>query len=316
MNNYYVYIYLDPRKNGKFKYHDLEFDNEPFYVGKGINSRHLTHLNTKRSINNPIKVNKIKKIQNEGLNPIIIKYKENLLNNDALELEIDIIKKIGRLIKKSGPLTNYSKGGETYLGYKHKEEYLDKLKKPVLKYDLIGNLLEEYDSVKQAGEMNNESPQTISSVCNGSIKIYKNKYIFIYKSDEFKKRERFKKQYSIIRIDYNHNEVKYDSGSDAAIKNNTTIARILAVCKGDRFQTGGYFYRFKDDNLKNQFNEIITNNFNDYLEIMDREIVYKNIIYKNILHTIHDNKNTKVGNIYQLLMSNKNICEFNEFKTN
>lgn len=34
MNNYYIYIYLDPRKNGSFKYGSHEFKCEPFYVGK------------------------------------------------------------------------------------------------------------------------------------------------------------------------------------------------------------------------------------------------------------------------------------------
>ena len=32
---YYVYIYIDPRKPGKFKYGEYEFDYEPFYIGKG-----------------------------------------------------------------------------------------------------------------------------------------------------------------------------------------------------------------------------------------------------------------------------------------
>ncbi len=313
MNSYYVYIYLDPRKNGNFKYEDIEFENEPFYVGKGINSRCIRHLNTNYSNHNPLKINKINKIQKEGLQPIIIKYKENLSNEEALRLEIDIIRKIGRIIRKSGPLTNYSKGGETYLGYKHKKEYIDTLKKPVLKYDTKGNLLEEYESVKEAGEKNNESPQTISSVCTGSIKIYKNKYIFIYKDDDFKIRTRLKKQYPVIRIDYNLNEKEYESGSAAAIDNNTTTARIVAVCKGERFQTGGYLYRFKK--IK-KYDNIIKDRFDKYLSIMYSKIEYKNKIYKNILHAIAENKNVKVGNIYQLLMNDEKTCKFYEFKTN
>jgi len=34
MNKYYVYVYLDSRKPGKYKYGEYEFDYEPFYVGK------------------------------------------------------------------------------------------------------------------------------------------------------------------------------------------------------------------------------------------------------------------------------------------
>jgi hypothetical protein len=34
MKDFYVYIWLDPRKPGKFVYRDLRLDHEPFYVGR------------------------------------------------------------------------------------------------------------------------------------------------------------------------------------------------------------------------------------------------------------------------------------------
>ena len=44
---HYVYIYLDPRNPGKYKYRIedkiLELDYEPIYVGKGFGDRYVCH---------------------------------------------------------------------------------------------------------------------------------------------------------------------------------------------------------------------------------------------------------------------------------
>ena len=106
---FYTYLYLDPRKPGNFNYGIYHFDYEPFYVGKGHNNRCLKHLKDSRK---SYKVNKIKKILSESLEPIIIKYQENLLECQALKLEIDLIKTIGRLDLKTGTLTNLTDGGQ------------------------------------------------------------------------------------------------------------------------------------------------------------------------------------------------------------
>lgn len=312
MNVYYVYVYLDPRKPGVFKYDEFEFEFEPFYVGKGTKSRLLRHLKNEKT--NPIKVNKIRKIKSLGLEPIIIKIKDNISNEESLEVEVRLIKSIGRSCKKEGPLTNYTEGGETYIGYKHQEDYIESLYRPVIKYDLSGNKIEEYKSVKEAGEKNNVHPQTISQICSGGIKIYKNKFIFLYKDDIFEERIRNKKGYPVIRIDYNNNKKEYSTATEAAIDNETTVSRINAVCMGDRFQTGGYLFRYKSHPDLNKFSKKIDSNYGKYLSLMNREIEFDNKIYKNMLHVISTGKNIKINNLYSLLL-NKKIYKFNEFKT-
>ncbi len=107
-NNFYIYAYLDPRKQGEYIYEDLKFDYEPFYVGKGKNDRIEKSLLDYRG--NDYKKNKIQKIYQLGLKPIKLKLFENLNEKESLEKEKEIILKIGRSYEK-GPLTNIQKGG-------------------------------------------------------------------------------------------------------------------------------------------------------------------------------------------------------------
>ena len=48
--DYYVYAYLDTRKNGDYIYDDLIFGYEPIYVGKGKNRRYKNHLSLRNNI--------------------------------------------------------------------------------------------------------------------------------------------------------------------------------------------------------------------------------------------------------------------------
>lgn len=108
---FYLYIYLDPRKPGKFCYENCaSFFFEPIYVGKGKGDRafsHLREVNQRRSTNN-IKINKIKKILDSGLVPIVmILYYSS--EEEILALEEQYIKTIGILADQTGPLTNIRK---------------------------------------------------------------------------------------------------------------------------------------------------------------------------------------------------------------
>jgi hypothetical protein len=118
---HFVYIYLDPRKPGNYQYGDYTFDYEPLYVGKGNKTRITDHIKTaKRRLTKNNKddkrlktrfINTLRLIINEGYEPIYFKVKENLTEEDAFTLEIDLIKEIGRSCIKTGPLSNITEGG-------------------------------------------------------------------------------------------------------------------------------------------------------------------------------------------------------------
>jgi len=131
MIDYYVYVYLDPRKIGDFSYgEEFKFENEPFYIGKGRNDRKYHHLNmakgSKKVTSNKHLIYKIKNILQEGLVPIIVEYKNSMDNDSALKMENKMVLSIGRKDLNLGPLTNLCDGGERQ-NYNLSQETKDKI---------------------------------------------------------------------------------------------------------------------------------------------------------------------------------------------
>ena len=89
MNDFYVYVYIDPRSY------------EEFYYGKGRGSRKLEHLTDGSDSE---KARLIKDIRAEGLKPIIKVVAAGLTDDQALLVEKTLIWKLGRTLanKSSG----------------------------------------------------------------------------------------------------------------------------------------------------------------------------------------------------------------------
>ncbi len=108
---FYNYVYLDPTKPGKYNYIlndlDFNFDYEPFYIGKGTGNRINVHKYKKT---NTFMYSKMKSLKDKNIKPICIKL--NLLSEEkCLELEVKLIKIIGRRDLCLGPLCNLTDGG-------------------------------------------------------------------------------------------------------------------------------------------------------------------------------------------------------------
>lgn len=96
--SFYTYIYLDPRKSGNFKYDDIEVSHEPFYVGTGTGII--------RDIDNTDCYTRMSEIYEEGLNPILIKQDICIDKYVASQLKDKLVRSIGILSDKAGPLLN------------------------------------------------------------------------------------------------------------------------------------------------------------------------------------------------------------------
>ncbi len=88
-NEYYVYVYIDPR------------NYEEFYYGKGKGTRKDAHLTDKSDSEKARRITEIKKV---GLDPIIRVIAKDLSEHDALLVEKTLLWKLGR------HLTNVSSG--------------------------------------------------------------------------------------------------------------------------------------------------------------------------------------------------------------
>lgn len=221
---YYVYVYLDLRKPGKYVYGEYEFDYEPFYVGQGHDKRSMDHLKEARTEfkkGNQHKLNKIRKIQREtGKDPIIIKYAEELTVDEAKnEWEISMIRAIGRADKKEGPLTNMTDGGEGVVGIIVSEESRKKLSIATKKLWANPDYRNKYISMINAAVSSKENRQKISM----GLKEY-------YKDPETRKRASitFKKYYAnpenrknmAIRVKELHNRSEYKEHMSKMMKGN------------------------------------------------------------------------------------------------
>lgn len=249
-NKFYVYVYLDPRKPGKFIYGEYSFDFEPFYVGKGNRTRMYKHLwESEENTTNIYKHRIIRKIIEEySLKPIIIKYKSGLNNEESYLLEIDMIKNIGRK-KDGGPLANFLDGGFV----KNIDIERQKTKSITrLQYDLFGNFIKEWKSAKEVERELGINNSLISSACLGKIHtaggfVWKNKFEnqkFVKNIREECKRDfsmKFSKPISQFSID---GVLIKEWESINKAQNVTGIKNISYCVNGKRNKAGGFIWKY------------------------------------------------------------------------
>lgn len=117
---YQVYAIIDPSSN------------KPLYIGVGKPFRSKTHVNKAKYAHyvllKDIKTIMIMKRLSEGLKPFDIILRDNLSKQDALQLEIQLIKEYGRIDNGTGILTNRTDGGQWGLREPKPEEWKQKMR--------------------------------------------------------------------------------------------------------------------------------------------------------------------------------------------
>lgn len=176
MNKYYVYAHF-------------RADNEQiFYIGKGAyyNGEDLNTPFLKRASDSCKRSSHWKKVANK-YGCLIKIVKRDLSEQDAFNIEIDLISKYGRIDNGTGILVNQTKGGDGAIervwtnearqnlsdsksgipNYKIRGNGNGKSQK-IAQLDLLGNILNTFDCIKDAVKfMNIKSHGRIQQCCSG-----------------------------------------------------------------------------------------------------------------------------------------------------
>lgn len=229
----YIYGLIDPR------------DKKIKYIGKTINpnKRLYSHLHDHKDhrVSNR-RVNWIRSLIKYNLVPEMIILKICPLS-EFEKYETEFIK-----LYKSNDLTNSDENGQGNKNRKRDiiEGQAMKLSKKVYRFDLDGNFIDEYVSVRDAGRKLNINHSHIVRCCNGVIK-HTNKFIFKYdRNSNFDKvliPNAVRKE--IVEIDSNLNIIgKWTSLMDCSRETGIDNGNLSRVCNGKLPHIKGRYFRF------------------------------------------------------------------------
>lgn len=237
MNNFYVYVYLDPRKIGNYNYDSYEFDFLPFYVGKGIGTRIYQHC-----CKSHLKNTKTKKratiigILNDGLRPVVLKIEKNLTEELSFDLERKLIKLIGRSDLGFGPLCNLTDGGDGVSGAICSEEHRIKTS------ESLKNIPKSKEHNKKVSEALKYIPKSKEHKEN-----LKKSLTDFYNINE--------QSSSIPVININTNEIFNSINKAAKSIEGGIPSHILSCCRGFRKSHKGCKWQFLSEFEKNKLNK-------------------------------------------------------------
>lgn len=264
MDNYYLYRHIRLDKN------------EVFYVGigkKNINKKsYLYHCEYYRAFRP--RYSKHQKSHNKYWTNIANKtyYKVDIIlesndENYIKQKEIEFIKIYGRKDLGKGTLVNHTDGGDGTLNpsqesIKKRARYGkdNSISVPVYQYNLQGNFIQKFDSIRLAAESIKSYHAGITKCCMNQIHYYKNsQWFYEYQGKNIKNISCLnggRNQRKVIRIDILTNEEKLYSSLKSAAQDNNLKGHtgISSCCRGKVMTAAGYKWKYLNND------DIISNN--------------------------------------------------------
>ncbi len=128
-----------------------------------------------------------------------------------------------------------------------KKEKVIKEKTKVLQFDLNSNLIQIFNSIKEASELTNINRDNIWACCVGERKSSCG-YIWIYEGEEIPSKYTTKTSRPIIQYDLYMNLInEFVSISQAARETNSKANCIQMCCSGKYKSSNNYIWRYKDN---------------------------------------------------------------------
>lgn len=242
-NDYYVYVYTDPTKPGKWEYGEYTFNYKPFYVGKGRKARYKSHL--KNSVLNAgfnhAKEHRIRTLIEAGydLTYYIVFISTGLDELGAFELEEAAIERMGRKFNSTGILYNLESGG----GGDCLREYANKTK---------GKTYEEIYGAEKASELKNIRRERLLGRNNPMYgKSSHNKGLNL--SEEQKEQMSIARRKEICQVDKAGKVVAiFESAKHASDTTGIGMSGIHNVLGNTRARTAGGFYWGYTENIRRE----------------------------------------------------------------
>jgi hypothetical protein len=137
--------------------------------------------------------------------------------------------------------------------WRYKDEFIeiniDKLNdriRPVKQYDLFGNFIKEYSSIRETMEYG-FNDANVQSCCSGKSKSHCN-YIWRYSEDKPPTKYKNKTIKPVLQYDKNMNFIReWDSISMVTKELGIGSNSITTCCKGKYNSAGGYIWKYKND---------------------------------------------------------------------